>query len=395
MHVTPPMAVIIPNTDGLDVTMTVDGRDFGRFGSSSHDFGAYFRSGVDAVLRVSSRYQTTLEYFAIPSRQQCAELWISTYQTETMDGSSEASGSNTTFRIGNNQDICFFHVSSVPTSISVDYSTEQRYDNLSWMYDDWQTSLTLTGIGSTSGTRSSCSGFYWHSDSSVVSSRVSIRWESGYSGLRQHRHWFSVTGNALALSDSVTPTRSAVRPTSDWVPNDGSDSFWLVVLLPIAAVTIVVAIFVSICCYCCSIRRRKSHELRGELSDIPPTEPIGPAFVDASSAVQAVPPRPNAPQYAACQVVGYPAPVGPYQPVAAPVGLAQGAGYQSPVPLPVAVPQGPVYQPPQFVQVAGGYAPVYFPVPGYPYNAGGVYQVPPPQQPQVLQQPRAGTDGPQ
>jgi hypothetical protein len=68
--------------------ITVEGRSIGRLGSSSHDFNVSFRSGVDAVLRVSVRHQMTLEYFMIPSRQPCAELWVSTCQTETMDASS-------------------------------------------------------------------------------------------------------------------------------------------------------------------------------------------------------------------------------------------------------------------------------------------------------------------
>jgi hypothetical protein len=127
---------------------------------------------------------------------------------------------------------------------------------------------------------------------------------------------------------------------------------------------------------------------------------MGPVFVGASTAIPEVPARPNdphyAPQNAACPVVGYPAPVGSCRPaVAAPVGPPHGAVYQIPVPLPVAVPQGAVYHSPQFVQVAGGYAPVYFPVPGYPCDAPGVYQVPPPQPPQQPQYPPAVKGGPQ
>jgi hypothetical protein len=71
------------------------------------------------------------------------------------------SSSDRTFRIGNNQDICLIHVSAVPTSISITYSTEQSYDYLSSMLD-WHMSVTLTGIGSANGIGSSCSWFSWH-----------------------------------------------------------------------------------------------------------------------------------------------------------------------------------------------------------------------------------------
>jgi hypothetical protein len=254
--------------------------------------------GVDTVLRVSVRYQATLEYFTIPSRQPCAELWVRTYQTETMDGSSGGSSSDRTFRIGNNQDICLIHVSAVPTSISITYSTEQSYDYLSWMLDDSHMSVTLTGIGSTNGIRFSCSWFSWHSDSSQVSSRVLIMWQSWYSDLRQHHHWFAVTNDAFALSDSVTPT------STDW--SYSSDSSLLAIVLPIAGVIILVSVIAAVCC---RLRRKKQQtELRDELTDIPPTEPMGPVFVGASTAIPEVPARPNdphyAPQYAACPVVG-------------------------------------------------------------------------------------------
>jgi hypothetical protein len=235
----------------------------------------------------------------------------------------------------------------------------------------------------------------------VISSSVSIRWQSASSGLRQHHHWFTVTSDAFVLSDSLPSTSTGWSSSFDSYSNSRSTALLIAILLPIIGI---VCLVLAITAYCCLRRKADCPARRAELSDVLTTEPTGPVVVDASTAFSVAPPSPNAPPYAPCQMAGYPWPAGPYPPaVAAPVGLPQGAPYQSSMPVPAGLQpgakyQGPVgvYPPPQLVPVAGGYGPVYFPAPGYPYHGGGVFPGPPSQQPQQPHYfPPSSSDGPQ
>jgi hypothetical protein len=215
------------------------------------------------------------------------------------------------------------------------------------MSDDWQRSEILTGTGSTNGTRSSCSAFYWHSDSSIVSSSVSIRWQGSFSHLASHRHWFDVDEDVFVLTDR-------------------DDSGVTIIVIAIAVSVVVGAILLIVICCCCR-RRRKQAQLQEELLDIPPVQPIESPIAYGTPTLAPAPPRPPALEL---PFVAYPTP-GP-----APVAVPQGTVYQAPAQIPqaaayqapVAVPQGAVYQQPQFVQVPGGCVPVYFQGGAYPYG---------------------------
>jgi hypothetical protein len=340
LYVTPPMAIVIPNTYGLDVRLTSGSGKSTDFGDCYDDFGAYFHSGSDGVLRVSARYQTTLEYFAIPSRQECRELWVSTYSSDTVTGTAgSGSRTGTDFETKDNQDICFFHVSAVPTTITVNVATEERYDYLSWMSDDWRTSVTLTGVNSTSGNRSSCSGFYWHSDSSFVSSGLSIRWQTSSSHANNHRRWFTVDRDAFVLGD--------------W-----DEDMHAGPIIAITVATLVVAVLITvIIIYCCYRRRKKQMQLQEELLDIPPVQEVDGNGVYAAPTLTVTAPGPYTPQWPRAEVFAY--------------------------------------QAPQLVPVAGACPPVYFPAVGSPYNLSWMYPPPPAEPAQRLQQAPAGKNGPQ
>jgi hypothetical protein len=176
---------------------------------------------------------------------------------------------------------------------------------------------------------------YWHSDSSIVSSSVSIRWQGSSSRLSSHRHWFDVDEDVFVLTDR---------------DDSGVTIIVIAVCVPVGVLIIVIIV---VCCYC-RRRRKRELELQQELNDIPEAEEADNSRVYATPTITIPPAGRSAPQSPPGEVFGY--------------------------------------QAPQLVSAAEGYPSVYFPVDGYPYSLSGMY---PPRPAEWPYQRPAGTDGPQ
>jgi hypothetical protein len=185
-----PMVVILPEVSSLSVTVFDSAmKQTANFSSPADVFAVCFHDSVGQIFFTSTSF-TTLPYFAIKPPFSCPSFYVSSAPIETWSA-SQTTGN---FTIGNNQDICLFHVSDSVTNISGAYDAGPNSNFLEYAYSGSPLRTgNYTGNGVISDSSKSVTTFRWLSGQSNVSTSFSIRLSSPFSLLPYREGQGSIT----------------------------------------------------------------------------------------------------------------------------------------------------------------------------------------------------------
>jgi hypothetical protein len=242
---TPPLLLVVPSVAGLIATVCMDVNDpgivSGELKPSSPAFAVLFRAG--GRLTVVATGATYFEYFSIALLRPCSLLAVSTAASDSFAATRSDSGANLTMTDG--QEICFFHIMNMPTSVSARFSAEDlRFENLG-------ASKILRGTR-TFETASApfFSGFGWTSETATF---VDLRFESN-STLPARRGNYSAQdgrpGCPVVISDA--PERPAGEQywnaDREWYERPGNAAVTNVIILAIGGCFgLMVAVLTGVC----------------------------------------------------------------------------------------------------------------------------------------------------
>jgi hypothetical protein len=219
-----PMMIIVPRTQGLELTVcTSTGDPFGRFNESRRDFAVYFND-TRGIVRIRALYETTAEFFAMPAEPQCQSIYVSTSASERFIGSGRhANYSGANFTLDKNQHFCFCHVSDSATRITVHYKTDNDSNMVCLRSRVHGSLLCYGGIGEFSLARSYHTEVEWRSSrSSNQDGGFAIALESPTSTLPAFRGQANVaSGRPLIIGDPFWPLpTSSPSPTRSFSPEN-------------------------------------------------------------------------------------------------------------------------------------------------------------------------------
>jgi hypothetical protein len=180
---TSPLILYLPRVSGFSADLYKQVQTahifLGTIAPGSPACAVYFRSGGRLI--VSSTAPAVFEYFAVRPSRPCPIFEVTT--AKSIDFFAAGTSKSADLTIKNNQKYCVFHLSdaSEPTSVSVNFSTEDSFDIL--YFSDGEAEQPLSGDGFFHSHSYQFSLFAWISDQTNVSRSFAIRLRAPHSKL--------------------------------------------------------------------------------------------------------------------------------------------------------------------------------------------------------------------